>query len=83
MGVASQIKVGILTAPHIEFEQREHTFILKNVRIGIGFHWDRLEDQEFAGSLEIRNNADGTQTAINTIGHQPLVGDAGNDEAQP
>ena len=62
-----KIKVGILTAPHIEFEQREHTFLLKNVRIGIGFHWDRHEDQEFAGSLEIRNNADGTQTAINTI----------------
>ena len=61
------IRVGILTAPHIEFEQREKTFILKNVRIGIGFHWDRLEDQEFAGTLEIRNNPDGTQTAINTI----------------
>ena len=61
------IRVGILTAPHIEFEQREKTFVLKNVRIGIGFHWDRHEDQEFAGSLEIRNNADGTQTAINTI----------------
>ena len=61
------IRVGILTAPHIEFEQRENTFILKNVRIGIGFHWDRHEDQEFAGTLEIRNNADGTQTAINTI----------------
>ena len=61
------IRVGILTAPHIEFEQREKTFILKNVRIGIGFHWDRHEDQEFAGTLEIRNNADGTQTAINTI----------------
>ena len=65
MGIA--IKVGILTAPKIEFEQREHTFLLKNVRIGIGFHWDRHEDQEFAGSLEIRDNADGTQTAINTI----------------
>ena len=62
-----QIRVGILTAPQIEFEQREKTFVLKNVRIGIGFHWDRHEDQEFAGSLEIRNNADGTQTAINTI----------------
>lgn len=62
-----KIRVGILTAPHIEFEQREHTFVLKNVRIGIGFHWDRHEDQEFAGQLEIRNNADGTQTAINTI----------------
>ena len=65
MGTA--IKVGILTAPHIDFEQREHTFLLKNVRIGIGFHWDRKEDQEFAGTLTIRDNADGTQTAINTI----------------
>lgn len=62
-----KIKVGILTAPHIEFEQREKTFVLKNVRIGIGFHWDRYEDQEFAGELEIRDNPDGTQTAINTI----------------
>ena len=61
------IKVGILTAPHIEYELRARTFLLKNVRIGIGFHWDRLEDQEFAGFLEIRNNADGTQTAINTL----------------
>ena len=67
MGTSRQIKVGILTAPHIEFEQKEKTFILKNVRIGIGFHWDRHEDQEFAGTLEIRDNADGTQTAINTI----------------
>lgn len=67
MGVTRQIKVGILTATKIEFEQRENTFVLKNVRIGIGFHWDRYEDQEFAGTLEIRTNADGTQTAINTI----------------
>ncbi|MBR6035219.1 MAG: SpoIID/LytB domain-containing protein [Paludibacteraceae bacterium] len=61
------IRVGILTAPQIEFEQKQDTFVLKNVRIGIGFHWDRKEDQEFAGTLEIRNNPDGTQTAINTI----------------
>ncbi len=65
MGIA--IKVGILTAPKIEFEQREHTFLLKNVRIGIGFHWDRHEDQEFQDDLEIRTNPDGTQTAINTL----------------
>ncbi len=62
-----KIRVGILTAPKIEFEQREHTFVLKNVRIGIGFHWDQHEDQEFAGRLEIRDNPDGSQTAINTI----------------
>ena len=61
------IRVGILTAPSIAYERRAHTFLLKNVRIGIGFHWDRTEDQEFAGELEIRDNADGTQTAINTI----------------
>lgn len=61
------IRVGILTAPKIQFEQRENIFVLKNVRIGIGFHWDRFEDQEFAGKLTIRNNSDGTQTAINTI----------------
>ena len=62
-----KIRVGILTAPKIEFELREHTFLLRNVCIGIGFHWDRLEDQEFEGTLEIRNNPDGTQTAINTL----------------
>ena len=67
MGTSRQIKVGILTAPHIDFELREHTFLLKNVRIGIGFHWDRHEDQEFEGRLEIHTNADGTQTAINTL----------------
>lgn len=62
-----KIRVGIVTAPKIEYELRAHTFLLKNVRIGIGFHWDRQEDQEFAGELEIRNNPDGTQTAINTL----------------
>ena len=65
--IRTLIKVGILTAPKIEYELRAHTFVLKNVRIGIGFHWDRHEDQEFQGELEIRTNPDGTQTAINTL----------------
>ena len=69
-----KIKVGILTAPHIEFEQREKTFVLKNVRIGIGFHWDRYEDQEFDGELEIKptpnpslKGGEPWEVAINTI----------------
>ncbi|MBQ0136602.1 MAG: SpoIID/LytB domain-containing protein [Bacteroidales bacterium] len=62
-----QVRVGILTAPHIDFIQYEKTFVLKHVRIGIGFHWDRLEDQEFAGTLEIIHNPDGTETAVNII----------------
>ncbi len=69
-----EIAVGVMTAPKIEAvipgphsTQERPTFLLKNVRIGIGFHWDRLEDQEFEGTLEIRDNADGTQTAINRL----------------
>ena len=67
------IKVGIVTAPKIEFEQRAHTFVLKDVRIGIGFHWDRHEDQEFQGELEIIKakgewtNGECLYTAINTL----------------
>ncbi len=69
-----EIAVGVMTAQKIEaVVPGPHstpecpTFLLKNVRIGIGFHWDRLEDQEFEGTLEIRDNADGTQTAINRL----------------
>ena len=69
-----QIAVGVMTAQKIEAvipgphsTPERPTFLLKNVRIGIGFHWDRLEDQEFEGTLEIRDNADGTQTAINRL----------------
>lgn len=61
------IRVGILTAPHIDYEQGAKSFVLHNVRIGIGFHWDRYEDQEFAGQLEVIRNADGTETAVNII----------------
>lgn len=61
------IRVGILTAPKIEVERREHTFIVHNVRIGIGFHWQQFEDEEFEGELEIVSNPDGTQTAVNII----------------
>ena len=53
---------------------RAHTFVLKNVRIGIGFHWDRFEEQEFEGELEIvesRETRDESRetlyTAVNTL----------------
>lgn len=62
------IRVGILTAPKIELQRNDHgTTTLKNVRIGIGFHWDRHEDQVFEGQMEILHNADGTETAVNTL----------------
>ncbi|MBO4361476.1 MAG: SpoIID/LytB domain-containing protein [Paludibacteraceae bacterium] len=61
------VRVGIMTAPHISCEQRPDGVLLHDVRIGIGFHWDRTEDQLFEGTMEIRDNGDGTQTAINTL----------------
>lgn len=64
---AVNIRVGILTAPDIRWEQRQEGVLLHDVRIGIGFHWDRTEDQLFEGTMEIRDNGDGTKTAINTL----------------
>lgn len=44
------------------------TFTLKDVTIGIHFHWERKEDQTFAGSLQLIAAPDGTTTAVNEIG---------------
>lgn len=63
-----KIRVGIMTAPHIDaVSHQDGTTTLRGVRIGIGFHWDRKEDQRFEGKMEIRPNTDGTETAINTL----------------
>jgi len=44
------------------------TFTLRDVTIGINFHWERKEDQTFEGGLRLLQNADGTITAINDAG---------------
>lgn len=66
-----KLRIGILTAPEIHWERSERngkpTFVLHDVRIGIGFHWDRLQTQEFAGELSVLTNPNGTRTAVNII----------------
>jgi stage II sporulation protein D len=42
------------------------TFILKNVTIGIGFHWEKLEDQEFEGGLTLQVEGNKIR-AINSV----------------
>lgn len=37
----------------LEAQSSDDTFILHNVKIGIQFHWEREEDQEFCGNLEL------------------------------
>ncbi|MCU0453107.1 MAG: SpoIID/LytB domain-containing protein [Bacteroidetes bacterium] len=44
------------------------SFVLRNVTIGINFHWERKEDQEFAGSLRFIAHRDSSLTVINHIG---------------
>jgi SpoIID/LytB domain protein len=52
---------------HIQFfpASPSSTFVLKNVIIGIGFHWEKQEDQEFEGGLKLQAEGDKIR-AINT-----------------
>ncbi len=45
----------------------EPSFILYGVTIGVGFHWERKQDQTFAGSLKFIVE-DGRVTAVNRVG---------------
>jgi stage II sporulation protein D len=43
------------------------TFILRAVKIGIGFHWERTEDEIFEGRLKLIAKDGRTVTAVNEI----------------
>ena len=45
----------------------EPSFILHDVTIGVNFHWERKEDQSFAGALKIIVEKD-RLTAVNVVG---------------
>jgi SpoIID/LytB domain protein len=63
-----EISVGILSADTIQIinNPARSSFIIKDVPIGIHFHWERKEDQEFLGELRIIREGD-QLTAINII----------------
>ena len=43
------------------------TFIIRDVTIGIDFHWQQKQDQQFQGALKIKLDADRRLTVINEI----------------
>lgn len=45
----------------------EPSFLLRGVTIGVNFHWERKEDQKFAGALKIIVDRD-RLTAVNVVG---------------
>lgn len=48
-----EISVGIMRAKEIKAERRPGGFALDGVTIGIGFHWQQTQTQEFCGRLDI------------------------------
>jgi stage II sporulation protein D len=61
--------IELASGPELRLVPEDHaTFTLRNVTIGINFHWERKEDQTFEGGLRLRANPDGTLTAINEAG---------------
>ena len=64
-----EIKVGIMTAKEIRITDLpdRNSFLVHDVPIGKGFHWERKEDQEFRGSYQIRKEDNGEKTLINIL----------------
>ncbi len=52
---------------YFEPQYKDASFTIKDVVIGINFHWERKEDQEFQGALKLIVENE-TITAINIIG---------------
>ena len=50
----------------LQADSPNSTFVIKNVQIGIGFHWQQKQDQEFEGSLTLKVHNDEIW-AINNI----------------
>lgn len=64
--ISSDNHIVIDRLPQLESLDDSATFTLHDVMIGVNFHWQRREDQTFAGDLELRPGPDSI-TAINII----------------
>jgi stage II sporulation protein D len=62
------VACNVSTNEQFEFipQSPSSTFVLKKVTIGIGFHWEKQEDQEFEGGLILQVEGDKIR-AINSV----------------
>lgn len=51
----------------VPFDLVSASFLVHDVLIGIDFHWERRQDQEFRGSLHLRPDPAGRLTVINKV----------------
>jgi SpoIID/LytB domain protein len=64
-----EVTVGIMQAdsPKVSTDaQGIHT--VEDVTIGVGFHWERKENQRFAGRVELKQMPNGKIQVLNTLG---------------
>jgi len=78
----------IVKAPQLRlFAEKNATFAIKGVTIGVGFHWEQRERQTFPGDLTLLALGDGKITAINELPVetylQSVVSSEMSDEAPP
>jgi SpoIID/LytB domain protein len=59
--------VGIFDSLKLEPATHDCSFIIKDILIGIDFHWERKQDQEFTGNLVIKPDAAGNLLVINEL----------------
>jgi SpoIID/LytB domain protein len=59
----------VAVAPRLRLKptNSSSSFVVRDVTIGIDFHWQRKQDQEFQGTLSIQLDSDGRLIVVNEI----------------
>ncbi len=61
-------------------ENRNCSFSVEGVRVGIDFHWDHTEDLEYSGGLEVMIDNSGGLTAINIVDLEDYLASVNSSE---
>lgn len=78
-----EIRVGITSGKQIRYRHNGETgFTISDVTIGIGFHWERREEQTFSGRLELLKEA-GITHAINVLPVEDYLASVISSEMKP
>lgn len=78
-----EIWVGITSGKQIRYRHNGETgFTISDITIGIGFHWERREEQTFSGRLELLKEA-GITHAINVLPVEDYLASVISSEMKP
>ena len=72
----------LLDSVRLQPEDHESTFTLHNVTIGIGFHWERREEQSFSGNLLLIPDGD-RLWAVNELPVEDYLASVISSEMKP